>query len=84
MTSHGTPVKYLNFDNAVEHQSKFQKVYEKYKTTLEYTTTHTPHLNIIIKRRFSVIKEGALSMLLNKILNDTSQKMLCTEIFHTC
>ena len=49
VTSHGTPVKYLRCDNSDEHQSKFQKVGEKEKITLEYTTTHTPQFNGVIK-----------------------------------
>ena len=45
---------------------------------------HTPQLNIVIERRFSVIKEGALAMLLNAKLNDIAQKMLWKEAVHTC
>ena len=73
MTSVGTPVKYLCFENAVEHQSKLQKACKKEKVVLEYTTPHTPQLNGIIKRIFSVIKEGALVIIMNTELNDTAQ-----------
>ena len=58
MTSRGTPVKYIQYDNAGEHQKKLQRALEKEKFTLEYTKPHTPHLNKVIERRFSVIKEG--------------------------
>ena len=48
----------------------------KNKTTLEYTTPHTPHLNGVIETIFAVIKEGALAILLNEKLNATAQKSL--------
>ena len=51
---------------------------------LEYTTPHTPQLNGVTERKFSIIKEGALAMLLNAKLNDTAQKMLWAEAVHTC
>ena len=44
--------------------------------TFEYMTPHTPQLNGVIEERFSVIKEGALDMLLNEKLNDTNQKIM--------
>ena len=50
---------------------------------LEYTMTHTPHMNGFIERIFAVIKEGALEMLLNAKLNGTAQKMLWAETVHT-
>ena len=65
-----------------KHQSKPQKVCEKEKFMLEYTTTHTPQLNSVIKRISTVIKEGVLDMLLNAKLNDTAQKMLWSESVH--
>ena len=40
--------------------------------------------NVFIERRFSVINEGALVMLLNVKFNDTAQKMLQAEAAHTC
>ena len=39
-------------------------------------TPHTPQMNGVIETRCSVIKEGALAMLINAKLNDTAQKML--------
>ena len=45
---------------------------------------HTPKMNGVIERIFAVIKEGVLSMLLNAKINETAQKMLCTEAVHTC
>ena len=51
---------------------------------MEYTTPHTPQLNGFIERRFSVIEEEALEMLLNEKLNYTAQKMLWVEAVHTC
>ena len=56
MTSHGKPVKYPHCDNMGEHQYKLQKVWEKGKFTLYYTTEYTTQLNGIIKRRFEVNK----------------------------
>ena len=41
-------------------------------------------LNGITERRFAVIKEGALAMLLNAKLNYTSQKILWEEAAHIC
>ena len=46
---------------------------------LKYTPTHTPQLNGVIERRFSVIKEGALAILINSKLNDRAQKMMWAE-----
>ena len=43
---------------------------------MEYTEPHTPQLNGATERRFAVIKEGELAMLLNSKINDTAQKML--------
>ena len=43
-----------------------------------------PWLNGVIKRRSPVITVGALAMLLNVKLNDTAQKILWSEAFHTC
>ena len=83
MTSHGTPVKYLHCNNSGEHQSKLQRACKKEKFTLEYTTLHTPQLYGVIKRRFDVIKEGALSILFNEKINDTDQKMMWEEAVHT-
>ena len=40
-------------------------------------------MNGFIDRRFAVIKEGSLSMLLNDKLNDTAQKMLWEEVVYT-
>ena len=51
---------------------------------MEYTTPHMPQLNRVIERRFTVIKEGALAMLMNTKLNHTSQKTLETEAVRTC
>ena len=51
---------------------------------LEYTILHMPHLIRFIERRFSVIEEEALEMLLNEKLNYTAQKMLWAEAVHTC
>ena len=84
MTSCGTPVKYLCCDNAGEHQSNLQRSCKKEKVTLEYTDLHTPQLNGVTERKFAVIKEGALEMLLNAKLNYTAHKILCTEAFHMC
>ena len=72
MTSRGTPVKYLSFDNAGEHQSKFQKVWEKEKIMVYYTTPHTTKLNGVIEIKFAFIKEEALTILFNLKLNDTA------------
>ena len=66
MTSCGTPVKYLRCDNVGEHQSKLNKACKKEKDALEYTTLTTPQLNGVIERRFAVMKEGDLVMLLNE------------------
>ena len=52
--------------------------------TFEYMTPHTPQLNGVIEGIFSVIKEGALDMLLNEKLNDTNQKIMWEESVHTC
>ena len=76
MTPQGTPDKYLLCDNTGEHQSKLQKVCKKEIFLLEYMTPHKPQLNGTIDRRFDIIKEGALEMLLNEKLNDTAQKIL--------
>ena len=56
MTSHGTPVKYPRYDNVGEHQPNMQKVCEKEKVVLDYTTLNTSQLNGVTKRIFSVIK----------------------------
>ena len=48
---------------------------------LEYTTSHTPQLNKVIERRSTIIKEGALSMLLNAKINYTSQKCCMQNLF---
>ena len=42
-----------------------------------------PQLNVVIERKFAVIKEGALDMLFNEKLNDTYQTMLWAEASHT-
>ena len=84
MTSRGTPVKYLRCNNSGEHQSKLQRVCKKEKVMLEYKTSHTPQMNGVIERRFYVIKEGALAILLNAKLNDTAQNILWEEAVHTC
>ena len=81
--SRGTLVKNLICDNAGEHQSKLQKACEKEKVTLDYIAPHMPQLNVIIERIFNVIKEGALDMLLNVKINDTSQKILWEEAVNT-
>ena len=52
-----------------------QKTCEKKKVPLECTTPHTPQLYGFIERRFAVIQEGALVMLLNTKLNDTAHEM---------
>ena len=46
---------------------------------MKYTTPDTPQMNKVIDRIFAVIKEGALSMLLNTKLNYTAQKILWAE-----
>ena len=56
MTSRGTIVKYLRFDNAGEYQSKLQKLYKREKIMLDYTKPHPPQLNGVIARRFDIIK----------------------------
>ena len=80
--SHETPVKYLCCDKAGEQQSKLQRECEKEKVNLEYTTPHTLHLNGVIERRFAVIKEGTLTMMLNAELNDTALKILWADSIH--
>ena len=47
-------------------------------------TPHAPQMNGVIERRFDVIKEGALEMLLNAKINETDQKILWAEAVHTC
>ena len=84
MTSRGTPVKYLRCDNAGENQSKLQRECKKEKVYFKLTTLHTPQLNGVIDRIFAIIKDGELAMLLNAKLNNTYQKMMCTEAVHTC
>ena len=78
MMSCGNPDKYLCYDKAGEHQSKFAEGMWKRKITLDYRTPHTPQLNGFIEIIFSVIKEGALDILFNPKLNDTVQKILWT------
>ena len=56
MTSCCIPVKYLRCDNAGEHQSKQQKACKKEKVKFEYMKWHTPELNVIIERRFAIIR----------------------------
>ena len=51
---------------------------------MEYTTLHTSQLNRVIERRFAVIKEGLLTILLNTKLNNTAQKIMWEEAVHTC
>ena len=51
---------------------------------MEYMTPHTLQLNRVTERRFEVIKEGALAIMLNAKLNDTAQKMLWSEAVHMC
>ena len=46
-----------------------QKVCGKENITLEYTTPHTPQLNVVIERRFADIEEEAIAMILNAKLN---------------
>ena len=41
-------------------------------------------LNGVTERRFSVIKEVALAMMLNAKLNYAAQKILWAEAVHTC
>ena len=84
MMSRGTPVKYPCCDNAGERKSKLQRACEKENMTLEYTTSHTPQMNGVIKIIIAVIKEGALAMFLNAKLNETSQKILWEEAVHMC
>ena len=59
-------------------------MFGKENITLEYTTLHTPQLNVVIERRFADIEEGAIAMLLNAKLNDTDQKVLWEEAVHMC
>ena len=75
MTSRGTPVNYLHFENSGDHQSKLQKVFKE-NSIVEYTTPHTPRLNGVIKRILTVIKERASAMLLNEKFNYTDKKIL--------
>ena len=42
MISHDTPVEYLRCVNSGEQKTKPQKACKKEKSTLEYTTSHTP------------------------------------------
>ena len=42
------------------------------------------HLNGVIERIFSIIKEVALAILINEKPNKDTQKMLWTEAVHTC
>ena len=51
---------------------------------LKDTTPHTPHLNGVLERTFSVIKEAELVILFHAQLNDTSQRMMWVEAVHTC
>ena len=76
MTSRGMPVKYLCCNNAREHQSRLNRACKKEKLLLEYKTLHTSQLNGVIERRFAVIKEEELTMLLNIKLNYTAQKIM--------
>ena len=41
-------------------------------------------MNGVMDRRFAIIKEGELVMLINVKLNDAAQKMLWTEAIHMC
>ena len=68
----------------VSTNQNYRRCVKKKKLTLEYTTPHIPQLNVVIKRIFEVIKEGALAMLLRKKSTDISQKMLLKEAVNTC
>ena len=46
-------------------------------------TPHTPQLNGVIERKFAVIKERALGMLLDAKINDTAHKF-CRKKQFTC
>ena len=48
---------------------------------MEYMTLHMPQLNGVIEIRYAVIHEGALAVLMNAKLNETSQKMLWEKLF---
>ena len=50
---------------------------------LEYTSPNTPQMNGFIERRFFIIKEGELEILINIKMNDTYQKVLWEEAVHT-
>ena len=50
---------------------------------MEYTTPHTPQPNGVVEKRFYIIKEGALEILLNAKIYDTAQKMLWAEAVHS-
>ena len=52
--------------------------------TWEYTTPHKPQMNRVIERIFSVIKEGALVILLNMKLDVAAQIILWAESVCTC
>ena len=75
-------MKYLQCDNAGEHQAKLQKVCNLHNVELEYTAQHTPQMNGVCKRRIAVNLGGARASLYASNLNQSTRKILWAETVH--
>ena len=79
LRGYGHTVKYVRCDNAGEHQTKLQKVYEKNGIQLQYIAPYTPQLNGVVERRIAVLLNGARAFLYAANFTKDYRKKLWAE-----
>ena len=60
----GMETKYLRCDNAGEHLKDMLALCEEFAMVLELTAPDTPQQNGVVERRFVILKQRALAMMI--------------------
>jgi hypothetical protein len=71
--------KYLRCDNAKEHLKDMESLCVEFTMILELTAPHTPQQNGVVERRFVVLKQRALAMMIAADLTKQARELLWCE-----
>ena len=75
--------KYMRCDNAGENAAGLKQVCDEFGIKMEFTAPNTPQLNGVVERKFVVIRDRGLAIMLGAGLNEEHQGKLWAEAMNT-
>jgi hypothetical protein len=75
----GMEAKYLRCDNAGEHMKDMLAPCDEFAMVLELTAPNAPQMNGVVERRFVILKQRALAMMISADLVKTIREKLWCE-----